>query len=184
MSSDATEGQKPKSGNKFRDIIAGLIYGIKSRLHSNKATTWLFGTFLLVSVPLFVFAAQQPLLEDSPEPKESSQNESVLNETDNNYESGGQSSSSTATEGQASNTSNTDVDITVNGESIPVPESGVLHETYTSNNSEVTVDINVSGDSSSNSSTIIDIDSFHSSTGKDKSEDSRRNLNDRHDRDY
>lgn len=65
------------------------------------------------------------------------------------------SAENTANENSATNSS---VSVTVNGQSINVPENGTVHRTITSDNGQAEIDINVQSDSTSgsfNSSTSI-----------------------------
>lgn len=88
-----------------------------------------------------------------------SEPDKVKNQTDENE--GGQTvDSNIKVESQTNSNSikGTDVDVSVNGQKVPVPENGIVHKSITSNNGQTTIDIHVdnkSNSSSSSSSSVV-----------------------------
>ena len=82
-------------------------------------------------------------------------------------------SSATPVEGTADTSQNTTTQVTVNGESVPLPENGTVHKVITDDGGTTNVDISVNSQSSgtdhSRSSTRIQLDS-HSDTKIDSSQ--------------
>ena len=77
-------------------------------------------------------------------------------------------------ESGGTNSGESDVDVTINGRKVPVPENGSIHKRMSDNGNETIVDVQIENDSSSNnsssSSTTINIDSQSYSSGQDNSE--------------
>lgn len=71
--------------------------------------------------------------------------------------------------------SNSEVDVTVNGQDVPVPDNGSVHKTLTDGSSKTIVDIKVNGhqsvSSNSNSSTTIEVNSHSISIGDEPQDD-------------
>ncbi len=67
---------------------------------------------------------------------------------------------------ESSGAERSDVDVTVNGQNVPVPENGTVHKRLSGNNGETTVDVRVdngsSSQSSSSSTVIIEQHSYSS----------------------
>ncbi len=89
-----------------------------------------------------------------------------------------------APNGQGQNASQSSVEVTIDGQQIPVPESGDFHKTIAGNNSTTAVDVSIQNDQSSNAnvqnhSSNIEINSHDSlSSGRERREGGTRDRDD------
>lgn len=79
---------------------------------------------------------------------------------------------------ESSNGGDSTVDVTVNGQAVPVPNNGSVHKRMTTNGSETIVDVNINNGAGSNGSsttnTTVEIDHFSGSDNRGGRYDDRR----------
>ena len=137
------------SGSKYKKMIVGST-----------------AVLTLFAVPFAAQAAIGSLGQTGSSDASSSQPQAQpeQSKTEDNSQIKGQSTNNVDIKTNASSSSNGDgeVDVTVNGEEVPVPPNGRVHKTIGDNNNRTVVDIQIDNDSSSTnsySSTTINVDS-------------------------
>lgn len=145
-----------KIGSFLRSKFANLHL---PPLRSKKTSLSLLAIATLVAAPAAAFSIHNT----SPPNTSISSTDSSSESTNNNVATTQDNTQSTPTTGsslnvQAGTGSNTQV--TVNGQSVPVPDNGSVHKTYTTNNGHTTVDVTNSSTNSYSSSSTVNINSF------------------------
>jgi hypothetical protein len=143
--------------------------GLIASSRSSVANKYLFGTAALLAILVLPLAVQAIAGSDEPDATSSPQSEA-----------GGQVEGAVSGEGGSSNSSNIDtsvdvsndagdpgedhkpnVEVTIDGEDVPVPQSGQVHQKKSTNHTESIVDISVQGNSTGSSHTDIQINNQH-----------------------
>lgn len=151
-------------------LLRSRLAGIASLPHRSRLRLTLAGAAALAAVPVAAFAVQglsgssdtgasvssQPAADSLPV-----QAGAALNQ-----DTASNSSSSSSSAGSSENHATVNTQVTVNGQSVPVPENGSVHRIIeTGNGGQVTVDINNSTTTENNpGNSFTSVHSFSSST--------------------